>query len=68
MAVQLQQPQGGNSDARTAFTLLLRGEGQPVVPEGMVVLNLADGARFELYMIPIHTPLREFQDYQIVFN
>ena len=29
---------------------------------------LDGGASFDLYLIPIHTPSREHQDYQIVFN
>ena len=50
------------------FSLLLRGAPTPIVPEGMHRLTFADGASFELYLIPIHTPARGQQDYQIVFN
>ena len=51
-----------------AFTLLLRGAPTPIAPEGMHRITLEDGASFELYLIPIHTPSRDHQDYQIVFN
>jgi hypothetical protein len=51
-----------------AFTLILRGAPAPIVPEGMHRLTLESGASFDLYLIPIHTPSRDHQDYQIVFN
>ena len=51
-----------------AFTLLLRGAPAPIAPEGMHRLTLDGGASFDLYLIPIHTPSRDHQDYQIVFN
>ncbi len=53
---------------RAAFTLILRGAPAPIVPEGMHRLTLEDGASFDLYLIPIYTPSRDRQDYQIVFN
>jgi hypothetical protein len=53
---------------RTAFSLILRGASAPMVPEGMHRLIFEGGARFDLYLIPIHTPSRDHQDYQIVFN
>ncbi len=53
---------------RAAFSLILRGAPAPIVPEGMHRLMLDGGASFDLYLIPIHTPSREHQDYQIVFN
>lgn len=51
-----------------AFTLILRGAPAPIAPEGMHRLTFADGASFELYIIPVHTPSRGHQDYQVVFN
>jgi hypothetical protein len=51
-----------------AFTLLLRGPPAPIAPEGMHRITLEGGASFDLYLIPIHTPSRDHQDYQIVFN
>ena len=53
---------------RAAFSLLLRGPPAPIAPEGMHRLTFEDGASFDLYLIPIHTPSRDHQDYQIVFN
>ena len=50
------------------FTLLLRGAPAPIAPEGMHRITLEGGASFDLYLIPIHTPSRDHQDYQIVFN
>ena len=50
------------------FTLLLRGAPAPIAPEGMHRVTLEGGASFDLYLIPIHTPSRDHQDYQIVFN
>jgi Domain of unknown function (DUF6916) len=60
--------QRGSDLPRAAFSLILRGAAAPIVPEGMHRLTLEDGASFELYLIPIHTPSRDRQDYQIVFN
>ena len=34
----------------------------------MYAITFEDGAGFDLYLIPIHTPSRDHQDYQIVFN
>jgi hypothetical protein len=53
---------------RRPFTLLLRGEPRPVMAEGLHRLTFGDGAAHTLYMIPIHTPSRDHQYYQIVFN
>ena len=53
---------------RAAFSLLLRGAPAPIAPEGMHRLTFEDGASFDLYLIPIHTPSRDHQDYQVVFN
>jgi hypothetical protein len=53
---------------RPAFSLILRGEPAPIVNEGMHRVTLEDGASFDLYLIPIHTPSRDHQDYQIVFS
>lgn len=50
------------------FTLLLRGAPAPIAPEGMHRITVEGGASFDLYLIPIHTPSRDHQDYQIVFN
>ncbi len=51
-----------------AFTLLLRGAPAPIASEGVHRITLEGGASFDFYLIPIHTPSRDHQDYQIVFN
>ncbi len=67
--VAVDQRKSGAPDAEShAFSLLLRGAPAPIAPEGMHRLILAGGASFDLYLIPIHTPSREHQDYQIIFN
>ena len=53
---------------RAPFSLILRGAPAPIAPEGMHRLTFEGGASFDLYLIPIHTPSRGHQDYQIVFN
>ena len=58
----------GGDAPRAAFSLHLRGAPAPIAPEGMHRLTFEDGASFDLYVIPIHTPSRDHQDYQIVFN
>jgi hypothetical protein len=57
-----------DSAQRPPFTLLLRGEPNAVIAEGLHLLAFGDGTVHALYMIPIHTPSRDHQDYQIVFN
>jgi hypothetical protein len=55
-------------DQRKPFTLIFHGPRGDVMPEGFYAAEVEDGARFELYVIPIHTPAPERQDYQAVFN
>ena len=64
----IDQRESGASGAPRAFTLLLRGPPDRIVPEGLHCLTLEGGASFDLYLIPIHTPSRDRQDYQIIFN
>jgi hypothetical protein len=53
---------------RAPFNLIFSGPPGDVLAEGMHKLALADGTSFELYVIPIHTPMRDRQDYQSSFN
>jgi hypothetical protein len=53
---------------RAGFSLLLSGDPERIVPEGLHRLAFDGGATFDLYVIPIHTASRDRQDYQIVFN
>ena len=36
--------------------------------EGLYVLEVEDGPSFMLYVIPVHTPARDRQDYQAAFS
>jgi hypothetical protein len=65
------QPQPSASDAaefRIPFILIFRGPPEQVLREGLYVFNVEAGPRFEFYVMPIHTPSRDRQDYQAVFN
>lgn len=53
---------------RAPFNLIFRGPAGDVLAEGMHTLALEDGTSFDLYIIPIHTPVRDQQDYQSSFN
>jgi len=53
---------------RQPFTLIFCGPPGEVLAEGLHALTVADGRRFEFYLIPIQTPSAERQDYQAVFN
>ena len=66
--VEVNRRAAHDTTMRAPFSLLLRGTPTPIVPEGMHRITLENGAVFELYLIPIHTPSRDHQDYQIVFN
>src|SRR5882724_5963317 len=53
---------------RQPFMLILRGPRGDVLPEGMHNLEIEGGALFNLYVIPVMTPLPDRQNYQVVFN
>lgn len=53
---------------REPFTLIFRGPPSPVLPEGMRTFRVDGGTAFTFYVMPIHTPARDRQDYQAVFN
>jgi hypothetical protein len=53
---------------RAPFNLVFSGPTGDILAEGMYTLALEDGASFELYVIPVHTPVRGRQDYQSSFN
>lgn len=61
-------PAGWKAMPRKPFSLRLRGPREPVVPEGMRLLTADDTRVFRVYVVPVQTPSREYQDYQIVFN
>jgi len=39
-----------------------------VLREGPYILEVEGGPGFQLYVMPIHTPAQDRQDYQAVFN
>jgi hypothetical protein len=53
---------------RQPFNLIFSGPPGDVLPEGVHVMEVADGPQFELYVMPIHTADRGRQDYQSAFN
>jgi hypothetical protein len=53
---------------RATFTLIFQGVRGDVLPEGMRTATAEDGSSFEIYIMPIHTPSPDRQDYQAVFN
>ncbi|HEY2134642.1 MAG TPA: hypothetical protein VGH49_02070 [Xanthobacteraceae bacterium] len=53
---------------RQPFNLIFRGPPGDVLTEGMYMLELEGGPAFELYVIPIHTPRKDRQNYQASFN
>src|SRR5690349_15032173 len=54
--------------ARPPFTLIFSGPPRDVLPQGMYTLDIADGASFDIYLMPIQTPVATRQDYQSIFN
>jgi hypothetical protein len=57
-----------NAATQRCFTLIFAGAREPVLPEGSYEATLAGHAMGVLYIMPIHTPDRTRQDYQVVFN
>jgi len=53
---------------RVPFTLIFEGPAGDILPAGYYQATVQDGSVFELYVTPIHTPARDRQDYQAVFN
>ena len=56
------------SGMRLPFNLIFSGPPKDVLSEGSYTVDVDDGPHFELYLIPIHTPERDRQDYQASFN
>ncbi|WP_158928464.1 DUF6916 family protein [Acidisphaera sp. S103] len=53
---------------RVPFTLTFEGPAGDILPPDQYRAVVPDGPVFELYISPIHTPARDHQDYQAVFN
>jgi hypothetical protein len=59
---------GRSGEFRDPFLLIFRGPPGDVLAEGLYVFEVENGPSFELYVMPIHTPARDRQDYQSSFN
>jgi len=68
VTLETREPAGWAATPRKPFSLILRGPYGDVVPEGFYRFTADRQRDFELYMIPIQTASREYQEYQIVFN
>lgn len=65
----VEQPRvGDRGEFRDPFLLIFRGPAGDVLPEGLYTFEVEGGPSFELYVMPIHTPARDRQDYQSSFN
>ncbi|HEX8168845.1 MAG TPA: hypothetical protein VF601_24040 [Beijerinckiaceae bacterium] len=53
---------------REPFNLIFRGPPGDVLPEGLYRLAVEGGPSFELYVMPVHTPMCDRQNYQASFN
>jgi len=53
---------------RVPFTLVFEGPAGDILPADFQRAAAPDGLVFELHISPIHTPARDHQDYQAVFN
>lgn len=58
------EPDGG----RMPFTLIFHGPAGDLLPEGLYAAETEGGAGLEFYVMPVHTPSRDRQEYQAVFN
>jgi hypothetical protein len=63
-------PQSGRRDqALVPFTLIFQGlAGGQLLPEGLYRATVDASSVGEFYVMPIHTPRGDWQDYQAVFN
>jgi len=59
-------PSRGSADA--GFMLVFTGPRTPVLLEGLYDAATPGGPALTFYIMPIHTPNQDRQDYQVVFN
>lgn len=59
---------GASPTPRTPFTLIFHGPRGDILREGLHTAETETGARFTFYIMPIHTPAPDRQEYQVVFN
>ena len=65
MQVEVLDIKGGS---RQPFTLIFSGPPGDVLREGRYTLQVERGPEFELYVMPVHTPVPGQQHYQAAFN
>ncbi len=58
----------GVAEGRAPFTLIFQGPRDNIMSEGLRVATPEGGPSFEFYIMPIHTPASDRQEYQAVFN
>ncbi len=68
VSVDTARSAGSASATSVPFALLLRGPRDAVLPEGYYSFAVDGGYDADLYIAPVHTPSRDHQDYQVVFN
>jgi hypothetical protein len=66
--VEALSPEHAKGAPRPPFTLIFSGPPGDVLPEGFYTLEVEEGPSFDLYVMPIHTPLLGRQDYQVAIN
>jgi hypothetical protein len=66
--VERLEAQPGHAPSFAPFVLIFSGPPGDVLAEGMHTIAREDGTAYDLYLIPVHTPARDRQDYQAVFN
>jgi hypothetical protein len=54
--------------ARVPFVLVFEGPVGDILSQGLYRTATHDGSVFEMYVAPMHTPSRDRQDYQAIFN
>jgi hypothetical protein len=57
-----------DSALRQPFILIFEGPPGDILPEGLYEVAVDGGPEFSLYISPVHTIVRDRQDYQAVFN
>jgi len=66
--VEAAMAEGAKGAPRQPFILIFSGPPGDVLPEGLYALDAEDGPSFDLYVIPIQTPVLGRQDYQVAIN
>lgn len=64
--VEVREPYPGID--RIPFSAIFEGPPGDILPEGLYQAGIEGGGELEFYIIPVHTPQRDRQDYQAVFS